>query len=161
GRRVPRYARDDNPGLLRMFGPAILASGGVGGGVGAAGDAVSNGGFGHVGGDELGDAAVEDAGDDVVLGPLFIGDDGGDGAGGGELHVLGNGAGLDVEGAAEDAGEAEDVVDLVGVVAAAGGHDASVGAGLLGRDLRIGVGEGEDDGVGGHAAQLVDSEDAG
>src|SRR5207249_4325805 len=57
------------------------------------------------------DLAVEDAGDDVVFVELVGVDDGGDGAGGRELHRLVDAAGVAVEGAAEHAGEAEDVVD--------------------------------------------------
>src|SRR4028118_515356 len=76
-------------------------------------------------------ALVEDGGDYVVLGEVLLGDDVGHGVGGGELHVLVYLVGADVEGAAEDAGEAEDVVDLVRVVAAAGGGGPGVPPGEL------------------------------
>src|SRR5918997_4364287 len=71
--------------------------------------------FGH----GRGDALVEDGGDDVVLREVFLWDHAGYGLGGGELHGLVYLAGTHVEGPAEDAGEAKDVVDLVRVVAAA------------------------------------------
>src|SRR4051794_33468872 len=90
----------------------------------------------HGVGDGVGHVAVEDARDHVVLAELVVGDDARDPARGGHLDLLGDLAGADVERPAEDAGEAEDVVDLVGVVAAAGGDHARVGLGLLGRDLR-------------------------
>ena len=57
-----------------------------------------------------------------------------------------------VERAAEDVGEAQDVVDLVRIVGAAGGDDrvGAHGAHLLRRDLRVGIGHGEDDRLGRH-----------
>ena len=84
-------------------------------------------------------------------------DDGrGDGAGRRQLHVLGDGGGPGVERAPEDAGEAQHVVDLVREVAAPGGHDRhDVAGGLLGPDLRIGVGQGEHDGVLGHGQDVA------
>src|SRR3954453_7082277 len=89
-------------------------------------------GLGH----RVGDVAVEHAGDHVVLAQLVVADDARDPARGGHLHLLGDLTRADVERAAEDPGEAEDVVDLVRVVAAARGDDADVRLGLLGRDLR-------------------------
>jgi hypothetical protein len=53
-----------------------------------------------------------------------------------------------VERAPEDAREGEHVVDLVRVVAAAGGDDRREAVGLLGPDLGVGVGHGEHDRVG-------------
>ena len=73
---------------------------------------------------------------------------GGDGLGGGHLHVLGDRGGAGVEGAAEDAGEGQHVVDLVREVAAAGGDDRGEALGDLGPDLGVGVGHGEHDRVG-------------
>ena len=73
----------------------------------------------------------------------------GDGIDGGKLHLLVDGGGVYVEGAAEDVGETDDVVDLVGIVGTACGHQ-HVGTSLHSvfvRDLRHGVGEGEDDGI--------------
>ena len=81
----------------------------------------------------------------------------GDGVGGGQLHLFVDGGGGGVEGAAEDVGEADDVVDLVGIVGAAGAHE-DVGAGCLGllvRDFGHGVGQGEDDWLRGHGADHV------
>ena len=69
-----------------------------------------------------------------------------------DLHGIVDAAGTGVEGAAEDEGEAEHVVDLVRVVRAAGSHDEipahSVSQGRL--DLGVRVGAGEDHRVGGH-----------
>jgi hypothetical protein len=48
--------------------------------------------------------------------------------GGGDLHGVVDGAGAHIQRAAEDVGEAEDVIDLVRVVAAACGDDARLGA---------------------------------
>ena len=71
--------------------------------------------------------------------------------GGGDLHLLVDGAGAHVERAAEDVGEAQHVVDLVGIVAAAGGDDGvRAPRHVLRRDLRIGIGHGEDDRLGRH-----------
>ncbi len=87
----------------------------------------------------------------------------GDGVDGGALHLLVDGLGARVERPAEDVGEAQDVVDLVGIVGAAGGEDDvgarghRVGVG----DLRVGVGQGEDDGVGVHAPHHVLRQDVG
>ena len=67
--------------------------------------------------------------------------------GGGDLHLLVDPGRAHVERAAEDEREAEHVVDLVGIVRAAGGDDR-VGARRLGLgrgDLGIGIGHGEDD----------------
>ena len=64
-----------------------------------------------------------------------------------DLHRLGDAPGPHVEGAAEDVREAEDVVDLVGIVGASGRHQR-VGAGRdrVGvADLGVGVGHREDD----------------
>ena len=70
----------------------------------------------------------------------------------GDLHLVVDRRGPDIERAAEDVGEAEDVVHLVGIVAAAGGDDGVVahGGNVLRRDLRIGVGERQDQRLGRH-----------
>ena len=70
----------------------------------------------------------------------------------GDLHLVVDGLGPDIERAAEDVGEAEDVVHLVGIVAAAGGDDGVVahGGDVLRRDLRVGVGERQDQRLGRH-----------
>ncbi len=57
--------------------------------------------------------------------------------------VTSRGAG--VEQPAEDAGEGQHVVDLVGVVGAAAGDHGGVLLGLGGVDLGVGVGQREDD----------------
>jgi hypothetical protein len=70
--------------------------------------------------------------------------------------------GADVQRAPEDEREAEDVVDLVGVVAAAGGHDG-VGTGggdQLGQDLRLGIGHGQDQRIGRQQRQPLGLEHA-
>ena len=76
----------------------------------------------------------------------------GKGAGGGDLHLLRDRACPDVEGASEDEWESEDVVDLVRVVAAPRGNDHIVprGPGVRVWNLRVGIGQSEDDGIGGH-----------
>src|SRR5437870_6105042 len=61
---------------------------------------------------------VEDAGDNVLGAELVLAHGGSDRFGCGELHRLVDLARANVEDAAEEAGEAEDVVDLVGVVGA-------------------------------------------
>ena len=86
----------------------------------------------------------------------------GQGVHGRQLHGVVDVGGPHVEGTAEEEGEAQDVVDLVGEVAAAGGDDG-VRAGvarLLVADLGIGVGHREDHGVGRHRADHVARDDA-
>ena len=81
----------------------------------------------------------------------------------GELHLLVDLRGAHVQRAAEDEGEAEDVVDLVRVVAAAGGDDA-VGPHRLGvfrPDLRVRVGQRQDQGPLGHALHHLGLQHAG
>ncbi len=73
--------------------------------------------------------------------------------GGGDLHLVIDAGRAHVQGAAEDVGEAQHVVDLVRIVRAAGRHDR-VGPDLLdllGRDLGIGIGHREHDRLGRHA----------
>ena len=90
------------------------------------------------------------------IGHVFFGQ-GGNGSGGGELHLGGDAGRAAVEGSAKDVGEAQDVVDLIGVVGAARGDEgvfprvASFGV----VDFRGGVGQGEDDGRGAHGAHHV------
>ena len=72
---------------------------------------------------------VHGGGDVVVLQAAILGHLG-QLHGGGDAHLVGDGLGADVQGAAEDAREAGGVVHLVREVGAAGGHDA--GAGVLG-----------------------------
>ena len=134
--------------------PSILTDQGAGdeGFDGTARHAAARAGLGHRRRDRLGHVAVEHAGDDVVGVQLVVADDARDGARRRELHLLVDRARADVERAAEDAGEGEDVVDLVGVVRAAGGHDRDVVADLLGLDLGDRVGHREDDRVARHGA---------
>jgi hypothetical protein len=91
----------------------------------SAGDALPH----RAGGDRLGhgegDPPVQRAGNDVV-GPRLVADHVGDGGRGSELHPLGDPGGAGVDGPAEDPGEGQHVVDLVGLAAAAGGDDGGV-----------------------------------
>ena len=71
----------------------------------------------------------------------------GDGLGGRDLHFLVDLAGTHIKRAAEDIGEAQDIVHLVRIVRTAGGDDR-VGTDFLGifrHDFRHRVGHGEDD----------------
>ena len=70
----------------------------------------------------------------------------------GNFHLFINGGSVHVQRTPENEREPQDIVDLVGVVAATGGHDGvrpCVHRVRIG-DFRIGVGHGEDDGVFGH-----------
>ena len=76
----------------------------------------------------------------------------GNGLGGGDLHLLVDLAGPNVERAAKDVGEAEDVVHLVRIIRPAGGDDG-IGADLLrlfGHDFGNRIGHCEDDRPVGH-----------
>ena len=100
-------------------------------------------------------------GRDLVAG-LLLGQRG-DLAHAGQLHRLGDLRGAAVQRAAEDVGKAQDVVDLVRIVRAAGGDDA-VGPrrlGDLGADLRLGVGQRQDDRLVGHRRDHVGGQHAG
>ncbi len=68
------------------------------------------------------------------------------------FHLVVDGAGMSVKGAAEKERKAQDVIDLVVVVAAAGADDNVVAhrLGLVRGDFRIGIGHREDDRVLGH-----------
>jgi hypothetical protein len=105
-------------------------------------------------------ARIERRGDDIVQPELVVLAIGGghflghrlarqfgDRGGGGDLHFLVDRHGLHVERATEDVGEAQDVVDLVGIVRAARGDHAvrAHGLGRVGIDFGIGVGHREDD----------------
>ena len=71
---------------------------------------------------------------------------------GGDFHLRGDGGRTSVQGTTEDVGEAQDVVDLVRVVGATGGHDR-VRAHLqhfFGQDFRCGVGQRQDERLGRH-----------
>lgn len=75
----------------------------------------------------------------------------------GDLHRVVDGRGAHVERAAEDIGKAENVVDLVRIVRAAGRDDRVVAdqGHFFGRDFRIGIGHGEDDRPCAHGADHV------
>ena len=76
---------------------------------------------------------------------------------GGQFHLFVDGGGVYVEGTTEDIGEADDVIDLIGIVGTARGHQY-VGTGvhrILVADLRHGVGEGEDHRILGHRLDHV------
>ena len=97
------------------------------------------------------DPVIEDAGDHTVSAQLIVIDDRGQRLCCGQLHALGDARGAHLEGSAKDAGEGEHIVDLVGVVGAAGGHHRGV-LGSDGRvDLRVGIGHREDHRVRRHA----------
>ena len=94
-------------------------------------------------GTEAGNFLAIGGGHDIrLLGPGQLGD----GLDRGHLHFLGDRRRTDVERAAEDEGEAEDVVDLVRVVRAAGTDDGIVAhfPDALGQNLRRRVGERHD-----------------
>ncbi len=139
------------------------------------GDAAPHRGFGDGGRDPAQRALVHGLGDDV-LGPVLdrlvavrdehvvadaLSRESGERVGGGELHLLVDVRSGHVEGAAEEVGEPQDVVHLVGEVGPAGADDR-VGtrrARLLVADLRVGVGEREDDGFVGHRLQHLGGHD--
>src|SRR5208337_2174510 len=69
-----------------------------------------------------------------------------------QLHFFIDGRGMYVKGTAEEEREPEDVVDLVGVIRASGGHDDVVtdSACFFVGDLRVGIGQREDHRIGRH-----------
>src|SRR5512136_2182277 len=91
---------------------------------------------GHGPGDRPVQGLVERIGDDLTrLG------EGGDGLGRGDEHFPGNARHVGVHGPAKDPGETEDVVDRLAV-----GREGRAGRlGPLGLDLRVGIGQGQDD----------------
>ncbi len=95
----------------------------------------------------------------VLLGLRQIGD----GLDARQLHFLGDARGAGIHGAAEDEGEAQDVVDLVRVVRAAGCDDAvgARGLGDFGADFRFRVGQGQDQRTVGHGLDHVGGQHAG
>src|ERR1700738_2832470 len=97
--------------------------------------------------------------DDVVRADLVGRDHVGQRLRGGDQHGVIYGPALRVEQPAEHAGEGQHVVDLVRVVAAAGGHDRGVLAGRVRVDLGLGVVEGEHDAVAGHGLDVLGRED--
>ena len=100
--------------------------------------------------------------DNVLLVEFLIGDEIGQSLGGSQFHLLVDVAGADVKGAAEHAGEGQDVVDLVGIVATAGGDDPGAARlGVIGEDLGGGVSAGEDDGILVHGLDHLGGDGAG
>ncbi len=87
----------------------------------------------------------------------------GDGLHAGQLHCFRDLGGAAIERAAEDVREAQHVVDLVRVVRTARGDDAvrTRGLGDLGTDLRLGVGQRQDDRIGRHGLDHVGGQHAG
>ena len=85
----------------------------------------------------------------------------GNGFYGGHLHLLVDGFGMDIQCAAEDVGESDDVVDLVGVVGTACRHDdvRPCGNGVLVGYFRDRIGQCEDDRLLVHRADHVLRED--
>ncbi|VTR67337.1 Chloramphenicol acetyltransferase (fragment) [Desulfosarcina cetonica] len=79
----------------------------------------------------------------------------GQGVHGGLLHGFVDLGGAHVQGAAEDEGKSQHVVDLVGIIRTAGGHDGVGPDGLGGVvvDFGIRIGQGEDDGLLVHAPE--------
>ena len=80
--------------------------------------------------------------------------------GGGDLHLVVDEPGSGVEEPTEQAGEAEDIVDLVRVIRAARGHHPHVALDLFRLDLGHGVRHGEDDALAGHALDVARGEHA-
>ncbi len=71
------------------------------------------------------------------------------GMGAGDLHLIIDGAGVDIQGPPEQIRKAKNVIDLIGVIRPTGGHDC-VGADgmcLFRCDLGVGVGHSENNGV--------------
>ena len=79
----------------------------------------------------------------------------------GQLHLLVDGCGADIEGSAEDIWETKDVVDLVGVVRAAGGEYQVIAGGHRLGVLYLGVriGQGKYDRAVGHRADHLLGQD--
>src|SRR5690606_12723034 len=130
-------------------------------GDGARGDTFVDGRLGHCRTDPHDEAGIKRLGNEVFgaeIHPIgavssghhvvlfFLGDFA-DGPDGGLLHAPGDGGGSNVKRAPENIGEAQDVVDLVGVVGSAGGHHDVVThrVGIFGKDFRTRVGQRQDE----------------
>ena len=76
----------------------------------------------------------------------------GNGVDGGDFHLLVDRGRSAIERAAENERETEHVVDLIGIVRAAGADDrvGARGDGVFRADFRVGIGHGEDERIGGH-----------
>src|SRR5699024_4644505 len=100
-------------------------------------------------------------GEDVVGIQLLGGDDVSDSIGSSGLHLIVDVAGTHIQSAAEHAREGQNIVDLVGIVAAAGADNGSAALlGLFGIDLRHRVGAGKDHGVLVHGSHHLGGEHA-
>ena len=78
-----------------------------------------------------------------------------------QLHLVVHEPRADVQEPAEESGEAEHVVDLVGIVGAPGGHHAHMTLGLFWLDLRHGIRHGKHDAVARHPLDVAEGEDPG
>src|SRR6266705_2706689 len=100
----------------------------------------------HRAGDGRADPQVEDARHDTVVPQLLVRDERGDGVGGGDQHLVVDAGGAGVDHPAQDPREGQGDVHPVPIVGAAGQDHRGAGrARLLGADLRVRVGQGEDD----------------
>ena len=91
----------------------------------------------------------------------FIGDHRCDGVSRGDQGRVGDPVGPRIQESAENTWEGQHVVDLIRIVAAAGGNNRGVLGGDDGIDLRIGIGKGENDGVLGHCLDIFASDHVG
>ena len=139
---VARWKLRTRPGRV-IRRPRLTGSAGCG--AWPAGDAVAAGGFGDRRGHGRRDPRVERRDGTIASARQVVGDHSGDRVGRGHLHRLGDPGGAGVQRAAEDAGEGQHVVDLVGEVAAAGGDHRGVPGGDVGVHLGRRVGQREDD----------------
>src|ERR1043165_7091285 len=84
---------------------------------------------------------VEHAGNNIVWSKLAGGKEAGNRLCGGELHLLRDLCGPDVERTSKNSGESEHVIDLVGIVAPARGDNPGMRRGLLRHYFRHRVGQ--------------------
>ena len=134
-------------------------------------DAAVYGGLRHGRGDHFHQARIEGGGNDIFaaelvcgaaigIGHLFrhaLARQCGNGMGRGDLHLFIDRGRAHVQRTAEDEREAQDIVDLIGIVRATGGDDR-IGAHLprqFGQNLGIGIGHGKDDRLVRHAFHHV------
>jgi len=97
------------------------------------------------------DLEITHVGDDVVVAEALLLAKAGDFIGRGQAHLIGDGAGAHVKGAAKDGWEAERVVQLVREIGAPRPHDARARlVGVPRPDLGHRVGTREDDAIGRH-----------
>ncbi len=135
------------------------------------GDSAAHGGFGHGGGFPHQHARIERLGNKILatklqawhsvgaanrIGDVFLGKIG-ERVSGRQLHFFIDGSGAHIESPAKDEREPEHIVDLVGIVRAAG-RDDDVGAGGLRfvvGDLGVRIRHSEDDRIGRHGAHHI------